>query len=343
MKQRTIKNNTLKLGIGFVFSIIFLFIAFRQVDLQKLLEVLRGSNSNLLMLAIFVMFLSHWFRAMRHSYLLESVEQIENKTLFSALMIGYMANTILPAHLGEFLRAYVIGKKERISGSAVFATIVVERILDVLSLLLIMGLIIMVYPFPGAVKISAYLTFAFAIGIIGFLAILKLNSELTLRFVKIIVKPFPKKIASKIFELIDSFSEGIVALKDRKSYFFVFILSIVIWVCYACFFTIGFYAFDFVALYNLPIGASFVVLVITTISILVPSSPGYIGTYHWLCMISLSLFAIPESPALGYAIVMHALSTIPIAIVGIVFALKEGINISNVRTHGELQEVTVTD
>ena len=60
-------------------------------------------------------------------------------------------------------------------------------------------------------------------------------------------------------------------------------------------------------------------------------------------MISLSLFAIPESPALGYAIVMHALSTIPIALVGMVFALKEGINISNMGRQGKLREVTVID
>ena len=341
MKQK--RSNGVKLFLGLLVSAFFLYLAFRQVDLQKLGEVLRNADIALLILAVLVMFVSHWFRAMRHRYLLEPVKHIENNSLFSALMIGYMGNTILPAHLGEFLRAYVIGKKGKISGSATLATIVVERILDVLSLLIIMGFIIIVYPFPEAVKVSAYLTFTFALAIMGFLALLKLKPKIPFRVVEMITKPFSNKIASKIFELLDSFREGIVALKDRKSYVIVFIVSIIIWVCYAGFFAIGFYAFDFVELYNLPIGASFVVLVITTISILVPSSPGYIGTYHWLCMISLSLFAIPESPALGYAIVMHALSTIPIALVGMVFALKEGINISNMGRQGKLREVTVID
>ena len=134
------------------------------------------------------------------------------------------------------------------------ATIVVERISDILSLLIIMGFIIIVYPFPEAVKVSAYLTFTFAIAIMGFLALLKLKPEIPFRVVEMITKPFSNKIASKIFELLDSFREGIVALKNRKSYVIVFIVSIIIWVCYAGFFAVGFYAFDFVEVYNLPIG-----------------------------------------------------------------------------------------
>jgi len=336
-------NNVFKLGIGMAISIFFLYLAFRQVELHNLLEVLRNSHGTFLMFAVFVLFTSHWFRAVRHRYLLESVKRIENGSLFSALMIGYLANTVLPAHLGEFLRAYVIGKKERISASSTFATIVVERVLDVLSLIIIMGLVFVVYPFPEMFKLSVYLTFAFATGIVGFLALLKFKPELSFRFMKIATRLFPNGIADKILQLLESFREGLVALKDRKSYFIVFVLSIVIWAIYAGVFAIGFYAFDFIELYSIPISASLVVLVITTISIVVPSSPGYVGTYHWLCMIALSLFAVPESHALGYAIVIHAINMIPVALVGVAFALKEGVTFSKIRKQIGLREVAITD
>ncbi len=336
-------SNAFKILIGLAVSGFFLYLAFRKVDLQNLGDVLKNTKIPLLIIAVFVLFISHWLRAVRHRYLIEPIKKIENGSLFSALMIGYMANTILPAHLGEVLRAYVIGKKEGISGSATFATIAVERIIDVLSLLIIMGLVLMVYPFPDAVKLSAYLTFAFVIILVGFLAFLKMKPKQAIVLVEIITKPLPVKISDKLVELLMLFKEGVVTLKDRHSYFVVFILSILIWVCYAGVFAVGFYAFDFIHLYNIPIGASFVVLVITTISVLVPSSPGYVGTYHWLCMVSLTLFAVPESPALGYAIVIHAISMIPVALVGVAFALKEGINISKVGKQSEMEKIVVLE
>lgn len=337
MKQKIL--NTFKLGIGIAISAFFLYLAFRQVDLQQMVEALKNSRGSLLILAVLVLFVSHWFRAVRHRYLLAPIKRIGDTSLFSALMIGYMANTFLPAHLGELLRAYVIGKKEKISGSSTLATIAVERILDVLSLLIIMGLAFMAYPFPDIIRLSAYLTIVFVMVIVGFLAFVKKKPRETFRIVEIITKPFPKKIGDKLLELLESFREGVVALKDRQSYLIVFILSILIWICYAVVFAIGFYAFNFIETYNIPLGASFVVLVITTISILVPSSPGYVGTYHWLCMIALGLFAVPESPALGFAIVIHAINMLPVAMVGVAFSLKEGIKISKIGSQRELDRI----
>ena len=134
-----------------------------------------------------------------------------------------------------------------------------------------------------------------------------------------------------------------MTFKNRRNYYIVFILSILIWLGYTGVFAIGFYALDFINIYTLPIGASLVVLVVTTISILVPSSPGYVGTYHWLCIIALDLFNIPESPALGYAIVLHAISMLPVAFLGVIFAFKEGINISNVMGKSKMNGLVVTE
>lgn len=341
MKQR--KNNTFKLSICFGFSAFFLYLAFRQVNFQQLGEILRNTNVIVLLVAVSVLFLSHWLRAVRHLYLLAPIKRIGSGSLFSALMIGYMANTFLPAHLGELLRAYAIGKKEGIPGSSAFATIIVERTVDVLSLLVLMGLALVVYPFPEVVKLSAYFTFGLTAGIVALLALLKLHPERTLRFVEFATKPLPKRMGNKLLTLVVSFRGGIVALKDRQSYLTFLILSVLIWVCYTAMFAIGFYAFAFVKLYNLPISASVVVLIMTTIGIALPSSPGYVGTYHYLCMFALTLYGVPESPALGYAIVIHAISMIPVALVGVAFALKEGMKLSEIGRQVEAEQAAITD
>ena len=108
-------------------------------------------------------------------------------------------------------------------------------------------------------------------------------------------------------------------------------LSIAIWFCYGMAFQMGFYAFDFVRIYALPWMAALVLLVITTISVLVPSSPGYVGTYHYLCQLSLGLFAVPESPALTFAFVLHGINFLPILIVGLILISAEGMSVKSLQ------------
>jgi len=321
-----------RLGIisGLLISAVFLYLALHRVDFQKMRIAFKEANYPLLLVAVLTMFLSHWLRALRHRYFLEPIQRIEVGSLFSALMVGYMANTLLPAHLGEFLRAYIIGKKKQISTSSTLATIAIERIVDVFSLLTIMGLTLLVYSFPPWVKTSGYLIFGFALGFLLLLILLKVKAEETLPVLQTLFRPLPRKIADRLLGILRSFLEGVVALKHRSHYPIVVILSILVWACYAGIFLISFYAFDFVVSYHVPPVASFVVLVITTISVVVPSSPGYIGTYHWLCIKALGLFGVPKSPALSFAIVVHGIGMLPVAIVGLFFSWREGLSLSRV-------------
>jgi len=327
--KRNVRSG-LKLGLGLAISAFFLYLAFRQVDFDKMGQAFKTAHYPLLLIAVFMLFASHWMRAWRHHYFLEPIKPISTSSLFSALMVGYMANTFLPAHLGELLRAYLIGEKEHIPKASTLATIAIERIVDVFCLLLLMGVTFVVYPFPREVRLSGYLTFAFVAALVVFLLILKKRPERMLSAVETVSKPLSKKISSKLVELLCSFRDGLVPLKHRHHYVAVTILSVLVWACYAGIFLIAFYAFDFVKTYHLPWSASLVVLVITTISVVVPSSPGYVGTYHWLCMVALGLFGVSQSPALSFAIVVHALSIFPVALLGILLAWKEGISISKV-------------
>lgn len=328
-----------RLGIilGLLISAIFLYLALHRVDFQKMKIAFKEANYPLLLMAVLTLFLSHWLRALRHRYLLEPIQRIEVGSLFSALMIGYMANTLLPAHLGELLRAYIIGKKKRISASSTLATIAIERIVDVFSLLTIMGLTLIVYSFPPWVKTSGHLIFGFALGLLLLLVLLKVKTKETLSVLQTLFKSLPRKIADKLLEIIQSFLEGVVALKHRSHYPIVIILSVLVWACYAGIFLISFYAFDFVASYGVPPLASFVVLVITTISVVIPSSPGYIGTYHWLCIKALGLFGVPKSSALSFAIVVHGIGMLPVAIVGLLFTWREGLSLSRVAERRKLE------
>lgn len=331
-------KNTFKITIGFVISGLFLYIAFRKINFSEMKQAFANVNYLILLLTIFFAFFSHWLRSMRWQYFLRPIKKISAKNLFSALLIGYLGNTVLPAHLGELFRGYVIGRKEKISTSSVMATIVLERIIDVFSLLLLMGFTLIFYPFPTWVKKSGYIMFFLTFLLFLFLLLLKRDTSKMMSLLNKLLKFLPKRFSNKIEKIIVTFIDGIKELKQKRDYLKIIVLSILIWTCYWLMFCITSYAFNlFQSSYVIAL-SSIVLLVITTISIVIPSSPGYVGTYHFLCQLSLELFGVSSSVALSYAIVVHAITFFPIALVGLIFAWKEGLGLMKLNQTKELSQ-----
>jgi len=316
-----------QLIVGIFISVLFLYLAFRKVDLAQMGRAFRAARYGYLIPAAAVLFVSHWLRAIRWQYLLEPIGRLRLRTLFSSLLIGYMANTFLPAHLGEFVRAYLIGKKTPVSASAAFATIVVERIIDVAALLLLLAVAIFIFPFPVWVKTSGYLLFAGIFLLFILLALMKMRRDAALRLIGRLARPLSARLAQRLQEMAHHFLDGLVPLKNWNRYVAVFLLSFLIWFGYALSFQFGFYAFGFIRTFHLPWSAALVTLIVTTISVVVPSSPGYVGTYHYLCQLALGFFGIPEGSALTYAIVMHGINFLPILLVGLALLPVAGISL----------------
>ena len=140
----------LKFWFGLGISLICLYLVFRNIEVDKVFETMRSVNYLYLgELAIILQLSTIWLRAERWKYLLAlPIKKLTFKHLLPATMIGFMANNILPARAGEFVRAYVIGKKERISSTASFATIIIERVCDMITMLSFLFLLIFVVKFP---------------------------------------------------------------------------------------------------------------------------------------------------------------------------------------------------
>jgi len=126
-------NNRLIIFIaGIIVGGIFLFLSLRNVDIGEMFKSLTKANYWYILLSIFILMFSHYLRALRWQIFLAPIKIINSRSLFSALVIGYAANTFVPAHLGDFLRAFVLGKRHNIYTSKTFASIVLERIVDIL-------------------------------------------------------------------------------------------------------------------------------------------------------------------------------------------------------------------
>ena len=323
----TARPHLIKLSIGILVGAVFVYLAVRGVNIGQMLGALADANYWYVLLAVLVNMFSHYLRAYRWQYFLAPIKAVNTGSLFSALVIGYAANAFVPAHLGEFLRAFVLGKKQNISASASFASIVIERIIDVFSLILLMVLVIFIHPFPRWVVQSGYIMLAGAVGAFILLIGFKRFEAKSTLLIQFLLKPLPQKIGHRLQSMIFNFLSGVVPLKSNRHYFYVAVLSVAIWFCYALGYYLCLLAFEFSTFYQLPWYASLVVLVITTISIVVPSSPGYVGTFHFLCQVSLVMFGVSETEALSFATIAHAVVILPVTLTGLIMANYEGVAI----------------
>ncbi|SPD72717.1 conserved membrane hypothetical protein [uncultured Desulfobacterium sp.] len=317
----------IKFVVGILISLLCLYLAFRRVDFYEMWQAASAANYWYMAPTIIVIFFSHYLRSLRWRYLLAPLKSIDTFSLFSSLMIGYSANLIMPAHFGEFIRAYVLSKKRQIPLSPVFATIVIERIIDIFSLLVLMLAALFVYPFPDWLIKSGYVMLACSFGLLAFLVFLKVFTAKAVGFVDLILTPFPRRVSERISSVIQRFTSGIMPMKKWQDYVYVGILSVIIWLCYGIVFFFCLHSFDFVRPYHLTWSVSLVLLVITTIAVVVPSSPGYVGTYHYLCQITLGMFGVPAGPAMSFATVAHGVNFLPVLLVGLLFAHYEGMSI----------------
>ena len=322
-----------KVFVGLVISAIFIYLAFREVELEEVWVGLKGANYIWLFPALSFMLFSHWLRALRWRYILEPIKKAKVHPLFSALMIGYAANNIFPLRLGEFLRAFAVGKSQRISKTSAFATVLVERLIDILSLLVLLAITFVFFPLPDLIKKSGYIIFLGAVATTGVVILLVRRTESTILIFK---KILPAKIFELVQHVIRSFLDGFIVFKKTEHYLSIIVLSILVWVFYVAVVYVSFYAFAFPANYDINLFSSLVVLVIVSIGIMIPSSPGFVGTYHWFCMKSLALFGIPESEALGFAVISHAVNTIPFTIIGLFYFWRENLHFSDAVAEKEL-------
>jgi uncharacterized protein (TIRG00374 family) len=317
-----------RLIIGCLVGALFLYLALRNVDFGQMGDAFRSADYGYLLATLVVIFFSHVLRAWRWKYLMAPIKQLDLSSLFVSLLIGYMANVVMPAHLGEIVRAYVLGKKRGVSASSALATIVVERILDVFALMGMMVLAILLYPFPGWMKNAGYLMLAGAVGLLVFLILLKVSYPRIQPLVGLLMRPLPGPVQKKAWDFLQRFIDGIVPLRSRPDYAIVILLSIGIWVLYGLIFHLTLLAFNFFQTYHLPWFAAMIPLVVTTIAIVIPSSPGYVGAYHYLCQVAMAMFGVPASPGLSFGTAVHAINFLPILIAGLILAYYEGVQIT---------------
>jgi uncharacterized protein (TIRG00374 family) len=330
IREYTMKDMKWKLLLGMIISAVFLYFAFRSVDPDELVSAFRTADYRYVIPAVALSLISIWFRAVRWRYLLNPVKKISLLSLFSATSIGFLANTVLPARLGEFIRAYVIGKKENISKSSAFATVVVARIFDGMTVLLFFAITLIRFSqsYPDWLRNVAYIAFAFYLCALVFVITLRLRTDQATRFAAFVLKPFPARIADQATRLMNSFIDGLGIIRDFRSVIMASLYSILVWLPTATIIYILVRSFGI----EIPLYGAFLMLVIFVFGTMIPSAPAFVGTIQFCSVAGLSIFNVSQADALSFSVIFHLVSFLPITIVGFIFLFKEGYSLMELQT-----------
>lgn len=316
-----IKKNS-KFIISLVISIFFMWLVLKDIDYPLLWEQLRMFNWWILLLGLVLWLIGYGIRAWRWQVLLEPVCSISFRTSLEILVIGFTANNLLPLRAGEFVRSYVLGQKEDVPMATVFATVAAERVFDGL---IIVGLTLigaLVVPMPLWMEQTIWVASGAFIGAFSVFTLLIFLNRQTMHVVGWLLHLLPGGMKEKAEGLLNVFTAGIEFLRDPWILMRVTLSSVSIWLIEAGFYYLAAQSFGFVMSFQ----QALFMKGILNLGILVPSAPGYVGTFEFFVIEALALISISETAALGYALVTHFVEFVAISGLGIMFWFKYGLS-----------------
>lgn len=324
----------LKFWLGIAVSLFFMVLLFRKIDFNQLWAALVRVDYRYILLAVVCTFISYFLRAVRWHYLLIAEKHIPLSSLYPATIIGYMANNLLPARLGEFVRAFVLAQREGLQTPTVFASLVIDRLFDGFTVMLILLFTLLTLRLPHGLaeaetvlRTGGVVTFVLYAAVVAFLLLLKWQTIRTLAWTGILLKPFPQQLSDRIIPLLGSFIGGIKISSKGGHIAAVLASSLAVWLF--CVIPVDMVLQGFGI--HLPITASMFILVLLVFAVMVPASPGFIGTYHYACFKGLSAFGIAESTAVSIALILHGTSFFPVIIAGLYYLWKNKTSLSELQ------------
>ncbi len=333
----------LQFGLGVAVTVGCLTAALWGADFENIRDSFKQADYRSLPLLLLFLFLYFWLKAIRWRLLLEPMQKLTTAQVTPAMMIGFMGNNLLPAHLGEFVRVFVLGKQFPIKKTAIFSTVLLERLFDVIVILgLLAGSLLSVSGLPDQYR-TASIYAAIGTGVV--VLVLGCYIVWTSWFVRVAeaildrLKFIPEKLRHQIAEMMETGAEGLASMRHPRLALGIAVTSIFQWVLMGGMVFVALWSFDI----DVPYSAAFVVVGITAMGVTVPSTPGFFGVIQLCFKISLAPFDVNESRAFAASIYYHISQYIPITLVGLFFLNRLGLRLGDMQKEAEHEAEEIVD
>ncbi len=318
-----------QLIVGLIISVVLVYFSLRGIDYQGLLQGLKGMEYGYAAAALAIMFLMQVIRSIRWGVILRPIHKVGQFDLFAVTSVGFLAIASFPARLGEFARPYLITKKAPIKISSALATIFIERVFDSLTVFLIFAVTLFMTPLPAWLIRSSAFFIILTLAILAFMVFMLFKRELCLKMLAPLINRLPERYALTADRLLHQFIDGFGMMAEPRLLIQTGLLSLTFWIVDGLAIYLMFKAFHL----TLPFIAAFVIMVILMIGIAIPAGPGFVGNWHFFCILGLTLYGVPKTEALSFAIVYHFLSIGIVILLGLLFLPANRFSLSDLKGH----------
>jgi uncharacterized protein (TIRG00374 family) len=324
-----------RLLAGALAAALLLAFFFRGMDWGTLGRALAAARLVPLAAFVAVSLLVYAVRAWRWGFLLRPLGRVRRRDLFSATMVGFASGLLIP-RAGELLRPWLVSRRYPIPTSAGFATIVLERLVDLVTVLVLFAAYLFVLPEPaaqrggrlmGLLKIGGAVAGAAALAALVFLLALHANAERVTGALERWLARAPRWMAGPLAGVLHAFTDGLAVLRAPLSHLAAIgAQSVLVWLLIALGFHLNDLAFGIV----LPFHATFLLIAFLVVGVAIPT-PGMVGGFHAFYLLALAdVFGVERERAAAAGIAAHALSNLPVLVLGLGLLGREGLSLGRV-------------
>jgi uncharacterized protein (TIRG00374 family) len=271
-------------------------------------------------------------RCQRWQLLLRPVGRVSFLPLLSATAIGFLCNMVLPLRVGEVVRPVLLARRTDVPVSSVLASVLLERLLDMLTILVFLGLVMCLVPVSSTIRQSGIVFLGLAVVAVGMVVALQRRHPVALRLVRWGLARMPAGLRDRAEAALQSFIGGLQGIGEGAVLLRILGYSVFLWIVIASVFGIGFFACSL----DVPIVSGALALVtVVAGAVSAPSAPGFIGTFQAGCVVALGLFGIRHADAIPYAFVVWGAQWLTQIVLGVVFLLRENVSFGDVRAAEE--------
>ena len=297
---------------------------------------MQAARTDLLLLSVVLTGVMYLVRAERWQYLLEPLGHTRFWVAFRTTVIGFAASFVLPARAGEVLRPYLLARHEGLPATAAFATIIVERMLDLVAVLILLGTFFLGLSGDAAesaprlyraVALGGLALAPVGIGVLAAMFVMAGRPDRLHALVLRVERLLPARIAHAVAGFAKTFAEGLAVVRRPSRLLIAMGWSLVLWLCIAAQVYVLTRAFGIA----MPVGGSFVLTAMLVVGVSIPTPGGVGGSHEALRLGLTSFYGVDNDVAVGAAIVQHAINFVPVTLLGLWFIARDGLSIGRLR------------
>ena len=299
--------------ISILVSAIFLFLVLRKVDFQETWNVLQRIDLLYLLAAPFLFAGEVSLRNLRWHFILNRSDTIGYKSVNCIAFIGLMVNNLLPARIGELVRVWIVSRRSLISRSSALTSVILDRLFDGLTVVLILFAAVAFFKAPEWINNTAKIGGAFFIGGVLFFFFVVLYNKFFIRMLNRFLNNRDEKIIIFFHKKMNNLLKGLDVIKSFPMLLSATVISFLAWLGESFFYYGVTLSFGF----DLSYTALLILTSIVALSIVLPSTPGYIGVHQFAVVQTLAVFGIAYNQAFGFALVVFVIQYLTVLFAGL--------------------------